>query len=64
MHSFLSSHAQARMQQRAISAEVLERLFDFGTERHLARDKDILFFDKRAKNRLAKADKELARQAD
>jgi hypothetical protein len=30
MHPFLSPHAQARMQQRAISAAALERLLDFG----------------------------------
>lgn len=64
MHPFLSPHAQARMQQRAISAEVLERLLDFGTERHLDRDKEIVFFDKKAKKRLAQADKALAREAE
>jgi hypothetical protein len=55
MHPYLSPHAQARMQQRAISADVLERLLDFGTVRHLDRDKEIVFFDKKAKKRLAKA---------
>jgi len=64
MHPFLSPHAQARMQQRAIGAEVLERLLDFGTVRHLDRDKEIVFFDKKAKQRLAKADKALAREAE
>jgi len=52
------------MQQRAISAEALERLLDFGSVKHLARDKDIVFFDKKAKERLAKVDGELAREAD
>ena len=64
MHPYLSPHAQARMQQRAISAEALERLLDFGTVRHLDRDKEIVFFDKKAKQRLAKADKALAREAE
>ena len=64
MHPFLSPHAQARMQQRAISAQALERLLDFGSVRHLARDKEIVFFDKKAKKRLAKVDKELAREAE
>ena len=64
MHPYLSPHAQARMQQRAISAEALERLLDFGSVRHLARDKDIVFFDKKAKKRLARADKALAREAE
>lgn len=64
MHPFLSPHAQARMQQRAISAEALERLLDFGTVRHLDRDKEIVFFDKKAKQRLARSDKALAREAE
>jgi hypothetical protein len=61
MHPFLSPHAQARMQQRAISAAALERLLDFGTVRQLDRDKEIVFFDKKAKQRLARSDKALAR---
>jgi hypothetical protein len=64
MHPFLSPHAQVRMQQRAISADALERLLDFGSVKHLAQDKEIVFFDKKAKRRLAKADRVLAREAD
>jgi hypothetical protein len=64
MHPFLSPHAQARMQQRAISAEALEQLLDFGSVQHLSRDKEIVFFDKKAKKRLAKADRALAREAE
>jgi hypothetical protein len=64
LHPFLSPHAQVRMQQRAISAEALERLLDFGSVKHLARDKDIVFFDKKAKKRLAKADKGVAREVE
>jgi hypothetical protein len=52
------------MQQRAISAEALERLLDFGSVKHLARDKDIVFFDKKAKKRLAKVDKGVAREVE
>jgi len=52
------------MQQRAISAEALERLLDFGSVKHLARDKDIVFFDKKARKRLAKADKGVAREVE
>ena len=64
MHAFLSPHAQARMQQRAISAAALERLLDFGTVRQLDRDKEIVFFDKKAKQRLARSDRALAREAE
>jgi len=52
------------MQQRAISAEALERLLDFGSVKHLARDKEIVFFDKKAKKRLARADKRVAREVE
>jgi hypothetical protein len=52
------------MQQRAISAEALERLLDFGSVKHLARDKEIVFFDKKAKKRLARVDRALAREAE
>jgi hypothetical protein len=52
------------MRQRAISEETLERLLDFGSVQHLARDKDIVFFDKKAKKRLARADRALAREAE
>jgi hypothetical protein len=43
---------------------VLERLLDFGSVKHLSRDKDIVFFDKKAKGRLARADRGLAREAE
>ncbi|MGH7605293.1 MAG: hypothetical protein ACRENK_15020 [Gemmatimonadaceae bacterium] len=59
----LTGHARSRMRQRGISAEVLEQLLDFGTVRHLDRGIEIVFFDKRAKKQLAKADRALARQA-
>jgi hypothetical protein len=64
MEPLLSPHARARMQQRAISAEALERLLDFGREQHLSRDKNIVFFDKKARARLARADARLVREAE
>ena len=64
MEPLLSPHARARMQQRAISAEALDRLLDFGRVQRLARDKDIVFFDKRARARLARADAKAAREAE
>lgn len=51
----LSQHARARMQQRGISAATIETLLDFGREVHVDRGCDLVFFDKRARVRLAKA---------
>ena len=50
----LSHHARARMQQRGISAATVEALLDFGREVHAGRGCDLVFFDKRARARLAK----------
>jgi hypothetical protein len=43
------------MQQRGIRPEMLEALLDFGREVHVAGGRDMVFFDKRARARLAKA---------
>ena len=52
----LTAHAQARMQQRGIGSDVLEALLAFGSERHLhSKGRELLFFDKKARRRLAKA---------
>src|SRR3954468_8705886 len=51
----LTQHARARMQQRGISAATIEALLDFGREVHVERGCDLVFFDKRARARLAKA---------
>ena len=56
MDSLLTPHARTRMQQRGIRPEMLEALLDFGrvrSTRHGGRE--IVFFDKRARARLAKA---------
>lgn len=60
----LSPHAQTRMQQRGISAAALDALLEFGRMDHLSRDKDIVFFDKKARARLAKGDSKVARKAE
>ena len=63
--SGITAHARARMQQRGIRPEALEALLAFGSERHLAgQDCDIVFFDKKAKRRLAKAQPAAAREAE
>jgi hypothetical protein len=55
MQRKLTSHARARMQQRGIRPEMLEALFDYGREVHVAGGRDLVFFDKPARARLAKA---------
>lgn len=53
--SGITAHARARMQQRGIRPEALEALLAFGSERHLrGQGCDIVFFDKKARKRLAK----------
>ena len=60
----VSAHARARMQQRGIRPEALEALLAFGSERHLpGQGCDIVYFDKTAKKRLAKAAPAAAREA-
>jgi hypothetical protein len=51
----LTDHARARMQQRGIRPEMLEALLDYGCDVHVPGGRDIVFFDKRARARLAKA---------
>ena len=63
--SGITAHARARMQQRGIRPEALEALLAFGSERHLrGQGCDIVFFDKKAKKRLAKTDAVVARGAE
>lgn len=52
----LTPHARARMQQRGISAAELAALLDFGREIHVDGGRDLVFFDRRARTRLARAD--------
>jgi hypothetical protein len=51
----LMPHARVRMQQRGIRPEMREALLDYGREVHVAGGRDLVFFDKRARVRLAKA---------
>jgi hypothetical protein len=55
MVSILTPHARARMQQRGIRPEIVQVLLDFGREVHVPGGRDLVFFDKRARARLAKA---------
>lgn len=51
----LTNHARARMQQRGIRPEILGALLDYGREVHVDGGRDLVFFDKRARSRLAKS---------
>ena len=61
---FLTPHARARMQQRGIRTDMLEALLDFGREVHVQGGRDLVFFDKRARARLAKSGLAAGAQAD
>jgi hypothetical protein len=62
---FLSPHARARMQQRGIRPETVDALLDFGRTSYLRQGgREVVFFDKKAKARLARADPEAAREAE
>lgn len=62
---FLTPHARTRMQQRGIRPEALEALLDFGHVRHLHQGgREILFFDKKARARLARANPDAVREAE
>ncbi len=53
----LTRHAQARMQQRGIAPEALERLLEFGREAFDHRGHAVvLYFDKKARRRLSRAE--------
>lgn len=59
----LTVHAQARMRQRGIRPEALEALLDFGRARHLhSRGRELLFFDRKARDHLRQADPAAARE--
>ena len=59
----LTHHARARMQQRGIRAEAIAALLDFGCSRHLhSKGRELVFFDKKARARLAKANPDVARE--
>ena len=55
MDSLLTPHARTRMQQRGIRPEMLEALLDYGREVHVPGGRGLVFFDKRARARLARA---------
>jgi len=48
---FISLHAQARMQQRAVPREVLDCLLDHGSVRHDHHGAEVVYFDKVGRER-------------
>jgi hypothetical protein len=52
------------MQQRGVTAEALEALLDFGRTAHVDRGREIVFFDKAARARLAKRNPMVAKEAE
>ena len=62
---FLTPHARTRMQQRGIRPEVVEVLLAFGRGRYLHQGgREVVFFDKKAKARLGRANPDAAREAE
>jgi hypothetical protein len=59
----LTRHARARMQQRGIPAAALEALLAYGREAHDHHGGAIVYLDKAARARLAKAEPSAARNA-
>ena len=55
MEPAFTRHAQARMQQRAIRADALDYLLEFGREAFDHRGGVVLYFDKAARCRLKRA---------
>lgn len=52
MYAELTQHAQARMQQRGIPAEIIEQLVGFGRVTHDHRGGRIVWFDRASRMRL------------
>ena len=61
----MTNHAAIRKQQRGISGSVLDCLLEFGKVSHDNRGGEVLYFDKRAKQRcLSMMGKEMYRRLD
>ena len=52
------------MQQRGIRAKALEALLDFGRTAHVDRGREIVFFDKAARARMARQGPAVAKEAE
>jgi hypothetical protein len=63
-HSWFTEHARARMQQRGISPAAIEILLSYGRSSHDHRGCEVVYFDKPARQRLAKYNPVAAREAE
>ena len=52
MDSCITKHAEVRMQQRGVSAEVLDLLLRYGRRTRAGKGAEIVFFDKWARRRI------------
>ena len=64
MEALITTHARARMQQRGIRAAALEALLDYGRVAPADRGCEIVFFDKKARARLAQENASALREAE
>ena len=62
--SYLRRHARMRMQQRGIPAAALDVLLHFGSVVRASRGRDLVFFDHKARERLARAGELAPAEAD
>jgi hypothetical protein len=62
LNAGLTAHARARMQQRGIRAEALERLLDYGREAFDHRGHVVVYFDKAARRRVERDADEATRK--
>jgi hypothetical protein len=54
MNACITKHAEARMQQRGVTRESLDLLLEYGARAHAGKGAEIVYFDKKAQERLMK----------
>ena len=54
MDACITKHAEARMQQRGVTQEALDLLLDYGARAPAGKGAEIVYFDKKARDRLMK----------
>jgi hypothetical protein len=64
METYFTDHARARMQQRGVSAAAIEVLLNYGRSSHDHQGRELVYFDKAARARLARDKPAAAREAE